>query len=330
MARESTRNVSTKIDWKSALDFLVRAPALGLRARTCWEIFKHLAAERRDPWLRVRRRTYQPVLAFDLYLKQLEKTKPDFSNFFTNHVASAMHRYWAASFPDEYETFTMGPEWVDRYQGEIEFSMGWNDRFFADLVAFADRNPEYLLLVASSMGQAALRAERVETQLYIADLAQFMRAAGVEADYWSERPAMAPKVSVFVDDGKRSVLADSLSQLVIYGKPVSFEEKERGFFNIGIGHTDVHDQPQEALFKDRVVPFSELGLDYRKVEDEAGSTGYHIPTGTFFIYDPQADIHHEGRPEILSTSLAPTLLAYFGVQIPDYMSEPLDLLPAGA
>ena len=123
MARQSARNVSTSIDWQTAVQFLASARSLGMRASTAIEIGKQLIAERFESWKRVRRRTYQPVIAFDLYLKQLEKTRPDFSNFFSNHVASAMHRYWAATFPDEYESFEMGDDWVARYRGEIEFSM---------------------------------------------------------------------------------------------------------------------------------------------------------------------------------------------------------------
>ena len=36
-------------------------------------------------------------------MKQLELHKPSFSNCFTNHVASAMHRYWAAIFPEDFD-----------------------------------------------------------------------------------------------------------------------------------------------------------------------------------------------------------------------------------
>jgi hypothetical protein len=84
MTAESTRNVSTRIDWKTAASFLARAPGLGLRASTALAVVGQLIGERRDPWRRVRRRTFQPVLAFDLFLKQLQATQPAFSNFFTS------------------------------------------------------------------------------------------------------------------------------------------------------------------------------------------------------------------------------------------------------
>ena len=325
MARQSARNVSTSIDWQTAVQFLASARSLGMRASTAIEIGKQLIAERFESWKRVRRRTYQPVIAFDLYLKQLEKTRPDFSNFFSNHVASAMHRYWAATFPDEYESFEMGDDWVARYRGEIEFSMEWAGRFVSDLVKFVERNPEFVLVVASSMGQAALRADRIETQLYIADLDKFMQAAGLESSDWEQKPSMAPKVSVSVVEPKCAQLESFLRSLEIFGKKVTHTAKEAGFFNIGIGHTNVHERPQFAQKNGEDVAFAELGLGYRKVEDEAGSTAYHIDEGTLFVFDPLDKNVEPGRPEVLTTEIAPTLLSHFGVPIPDYMKSPLPL-----
>ena len=43
------------------------------------------------------RRTYQAGLAFDIFINFLQSTKPAFATFFTNHVASSMHRFWAAA-----------------------------------------------------------------------------------------------------------------------------------------------------------------------------------------------------------------------------------------
>jgi hypothetical protein len=97
MARKSARNVSRRIPWAPALRLLAAAPGLGFRPRTAIDVAGQLASEWRQPWQRVRRRTYQTVLEFDIFMHQLEATRPDFSTFFTNHVASSMHRYWCAS-----------------------------------------------------------------------------------------------------------------------------------------------------------------------------------------------------------------------------------------
>ena len=37
-------------------------------------------------------------ILFDAFMSSLIREKPDFCTFFTNHVASSMHRFWEASF----------------------------------------------------------------------------------------------------------------------------------------------------------------------------------------------------------------------------------------
>ena len=69
------------------------------------------------------------VLAFDVFMKQLKSSKPQFATFFTNHVASSMHRYWAATYPGDYENFNIEKEWVETYKNEINFTMDIFDRF---------------------------------------------------------------------------------------------------------------------------------------------------------------------------------------------------------
>ena len=111
-------------------------------------------------------------------MKHLNKTRPSFATFFTNHVASSMHRYWAAMFPGDYETFEFTQDWVNTYQNEIDFTMGKFDRIFGKLAAFVDANPEYQLWVATSMGQAATRGRPCDSQLYITDRKRLMLADG--------------------------------------------------------------------------------------------------------------------------------------------------------
>ena len=103
MSRESARNVSTRIAWGDAGRVVIHSPSLGIRPKTYKAVATQLLYERRDPTKRNRRRTLQSVMTADVYVKQLRATTPQFSSFFTNHVASAMHRYWAAAYPGDYD-----------------------------------------------------------------------------------------------------------------------------------------------------------------------------------------------------------------------------------
>ena len=97
--------------------------ALGILPKTYGAIAAQLAAERRQPHRRSRRRTLQSVLAFDVFMTQLKRTTPDFSTFFSNHVASAMHRYWAATYPADYLDLDLDSDWLETHRDEIPWAM---------------------------------------------------------------------------------------------------------------------------------------------------------------------------------------------------------------
>lgn len=323
MARNSPRNVSRSIDLGTLLSFLVRSPALGLRPATVVAILGQLIDERRAAWKATRRRTYQPVLAFDLYMKQLSRKKPAFSNFFTNHVASAMHRYWAALFPEDFDDLELGEEWQQRFRGEIDFAMGWTDRFFDRLTRFADANPEYIVVMASSMGQGASSGKRVDTQLYLRDPAPLLARAGIPADRWERRPAMDPTVSLYIPEDSAEAFARFLDSITVQGKAIEYARKEGGFFDLVFGQVNI-DPKEDALVVDgERCAFESLGFEMTAVEDEAGSTGYHIPEGILVVYDPQRRDADKGATHtIFTTDIAPALLDHFGLRVPEYMSSP--------
>ncbi len=319
MARQSPRNVSGGIDFGSLLPFILKAPGLGLRLKTLMSVAKQLVDERREGWKRTRRRTYQPVLAFDLFMKQLSVHKPQFTNFFTNHVASAMHRYWAAAYPGDYDVLELTPEWQAQYGGEIDFAMGWLDDMFERLTTFMDRNPEYLLVVASSMGQHATDGSRIDSQLYLRDPGKLMERIGLGPEEWQRRPAMDPDISMIVSRNRIPDLVKFFETFTIRDKRVKWDAREEGFLDLSFGQANVDPDKEMAHLDGQAVPFSELGLEAVIVEDEAGSTAYHVPDGTFYIYDPQDPSPKSGRPQILTTQVAPALLEHFGITPPDYM-----------
>ncbi len=326
VSRQSARNISTKVPWKATLDLLAKAPGLGFKMETVKDVAGQLLAERSKPWQRVRRRAYQAVLGFDIFLKHLEESRPGFATFFTNHVASSLHRYWAAMFPGDYENFEFSQEWVDTYRDEIDFTMGKVDRFFGKLAAFVDRNPEYQLWVATSMGQAATRAKPCDSQLYIVNREKFMKAMGLAPQDWSGRPAMLPQTNVVVVPEKIEAFRKTLELLRIEGVPVHFREAENGFFSIDLGQEGFLTKPQVADFDGRTVPFSDLGMAPVEIEDKTHSSAYHIPQGTLLIYDPRDQAPKgAGFTQMSTTEVAPTLLQNYAVPAPSYMKRAVPL-----
>ena len=193
MVDRSGRNVSSELPMKEAFNFLTRTLPAGIRGSTLAKIAKQLATERVWRDRTGRRRTIQSLLAFDLFLAQLQTKRPDAAFFFSNHVASSMHRYWPATFTDDYETAKWDDAWVRRFSGELDYTMSEADQMLADLMSFADRNPEYLIFVSGSMGQAAVDdpGKQIRTEVLVRDMAKLLDRLGVQGS-WQRRRTMEP------------------------------------------------------------------------------------------------------------------------------------------
>jgi len=326
LARESARNISTRVPWKATLNLLAKMPGLGFKMQTAMDVGRQLLAEQKHPWQKTRRRSFQTVLAFDIFMKHLEDSRPGFATFFTNHVASSMHRYWAAVFPGDYEQFEYTEDWVQTFQNEIDFTMGKFDQSFGRLAAFVEQNPEYQLWIATSMGQAATRAKPCDSQLYITDPKRFMSALGVKPAEWSKRPAMLPQMNVVVTEGKVAAFREGLKALFVDGVPIHFREAENGFFSIDLGQEGFLTKPQIAQFAGRDVPFAELGIKPVEIDDKTHSSAYHIPNGTLLIYDPADRSPKPGYTQISTVEIAPTILQNYSIQVPSYMQSPVPLV----
>jgi hypothetical protein len=325
MVKSSARNVSTKLPWAAALNLLKNLPELGFKASTMVDTAGQLVSERLNSARKVRRRTYQVVLAFDIFMHELERTQPAFCTFFTNHVASSMHRYWAAAFPSDYNEFGFTEEWVKTYRDEIDFTMDKFEAFFRRLIEFTVRHPEYELWVATSMGQAATEAKPLNTQLYLTDLERFMRYFGMDSSMWERHPAMEPRVSVCVKPELHAQLIQKLAKVKIGAKPLQVEEVEGKFISMAFGHPNLRDQISLVTIDGADVPIEELGLSHVDIEDLSNSSAYHIPQGRLFIYDPKK---REGGAavKISTRDIAPSLLKNFGIAQPSYMKGSASLV----
>lgn len=304
MARASARNISKRVPWKETLQFLAAMPDLGIKAETVLDVGHQLVSEKTDSSKTCRRRTYQVVLAFDIFMKQLRRNKPDFCTFFTNHVASSMHRFWAAAFPDDYEVFLHTPEWVSTYREEIMFTMDKFDSMLKRLQSFVDSNGDFELWIATSMGQEATTAEPVDSALFVKDDKKFAAFFGLRS--WARMPAMVPDFGLLVGNDEAHTFDASLKNLVIDGEPVSFK-RTGSFFSLSLGQ--VNQKGKKALYHGRELEFDELGLENQIMEDHTKATAYHIPDGCLLIY---AKAPAEGTM-ISTADIYPALLRNYGI-----------------
>lgn len=322
MVDKSARNVSRGIAINEAVGLAKNLRELGFSVRTARDVALQLANEMVNPARKGRRRIFQSVLSFDVFMRQLVLKRPDFATFFTNHVASSMHRYWVAKFPDDFGEHQYDNNFIQTYAGEIDFAMGVADTFLRRLKTFIDKNQEYAIAITSSMGQAASQGRVVERQVFIEDAEKFMKSMGIFPSEFVRRRVMAPRFAVTVEQSKLNIVRKYASDMKLGNEPVRFEERSNGFCMFHFGHEITSESDEFITMQGQAFPLKSVGLKNTKIEDTAGSTGYHIPDGILVVYDPKNDYSKQVSSEIGTTELAPMLLKRFGVKQPAYMREP--------
>jgi hypothetical protein len=113
------------------------------------------------------------------------------------------------------------------------------DRLFSRLVKFVDRNPEYTLWIASSMGQDATTAWVVKTQLYLTNIDKFMSVLEIPNHAWTQHPTMFPEVGLIIQAEWIEQFHKKIIQFSIEGKAIKFAEKADGFFALFFGHVNL-------------------------------------------------------------------------------------------
>lgn len=331
MTRESARNVSDRLPLDLIGSTAKSFPALGIKFDTLAEGARQLASEKLNSKRKIRRRNYQSLLMADVMVKQLKETKPDFATIYSNNVAAAMHRYWAATFPEDYDNLTVTPGWIDTYKGEIFAAMDTFDKVLAKVMAFAEQNTEYSVVIGSSMGQGAIPCEHADSFQTIIDLDKFMAAMGLEKDEWIYRPAMVPCLGVVVEsEDARERLRKALSKFQIDGQhiqrddrplmPMTWDEKDNGFFHFYTQFDD-YEGSGLALIGNRQFTLEELGIDTMAHEDGVNCTAQHKPTGSLLIYSPgaQSVANGKSREQVSTLDFVPSVLKHFGLEQPNYL-----------
>jgi hypothetical protein len=350
MTRESARNVSKSVPMREAANFALGAPFLGVSIDTGARIVRQFASEFGDKRKRARRRNIQCLLLGDVFLAEVRRAKPDYASFYSNHVAAAMHRYWAAAFPDAQIGPSLDPDWLEAYCDEILESMKSFDAVLKKFVRFQAQNPDYRIVIASSLGQSAIPAEHADAYLTITDLKRFMRALGVPDDAWAAAPAMAPDFAIHIHPDYLDCAVTSLRRFSIDGEnmleqphrmthaemretngiayirhetPVGEHFKPAMAFDVRDNRSvhisfqwDDYDGPMSALIGNREAPFAEIGVGFIAHQDRVNCTAQHCAEGSLIVYP---HMNGASRKVISTLDFAPSVLYNFGLTAPDYM-----------
>jgi hypothetical protein len=277
---------------RDAFQLLPALARAGLRPRTYRRLVEQLVSERFDRTRLARRPTFQAVLYWDVFRHLYNPTSPPaLATFFTNHVASVMHRYWDDVFPEDFpgkDTAAPRP-----HAATMDFALGILDEILDDALAFQAKNPDLVLAFATSMGQAAVHRDTHEGfGAAITDLSALLKAFDVSPGAYTPLLAMVPQVAAAVPDATlRAQLCAALrAARTASGRTVFHVDEVGTSLSITImtpRRTDKdyggflrQDGTPEKANVGRFVTWAEAGIAMHPIE---AGTAYHVPEGVLAL-----------------------------------------------
>lgn len=306
MTRQSARVASVRpgfADIGGAASFVRN----GVKPSTWAEVTMLAAQVARGAWNKERLRVAQSLLAVDVFERQVVETDPDLAVVFTNHVASFMHRYWAATFPEDWAEGSGYPdEWVEKNAGELPYAMQAFDRILDQLTALAESTGRELLVV-SSMGQKADNTLDTEGgfQPVIRKPDQFLAAAGLAPGH-QIRSAMVPQLTLVattasdadhINAALDAFLGEGLDELMV--------AREGGDHVMTFTYKPAA-RENEVFLGGRWVDPASVGMTVEVVADHR--SGRHCPRG--ILLSGQSEMWPD---EIDALDVAPMILERLGV-----------------
>ena len=250
-----------------------------IRINSILSLIFHLILETINPKFKRRRSLLQPKLSFDIYLRYLRKHKPDFTTFFTNHLAGMMHYYWLDIFPMDFKNPYRNPHIFNK--NSVLQALDIADRQIGLLMNFAKSN-SYEFWVASSMGQAGIEREKSQ-RLFVRDFIKILKNLNLNINSYKILPSMYPDINIESDKEKNlKVLIDKFLEIRLRDSKKSIfkmrykssPKKVNLIFNSPLSREDF------LIYQNMQFRINEFGLGYGIIQQ---GTGYHIPEGVLLM-----------------------------------------------
>lgn len=274
--------IQKPLSYANALSFVKLILNGTISIKSSFKTFLHVIKEIINSEYKKRRSIIQPILGFELYFKLVKKSKPEFTTFFTNHVAGMMHRYWKDLFPEDFNS-TKNKKSI--HSKSIIKAMEIADKQIGKIYDLATQN-NMNFWVLSSMGQAAIdRGEYIE-ELFLESFEDLINSLELNAEEYELQLAMQPDICIACKTKKSlqnlinsvKTLKDLDGNLIlkkIY-EPVGLK------LNLSINRSKTLNKTNSIKFKNySPCDISKFGFSH--ISRDIG-TGYHIPEGIFIAY----------------------------------------------
>ncbi|KGF91984.1 MULTISPECIES: hypothetical protein [Prochlorococcus] len=254
--------------------------------QTLYKIFSHVFLEILNTKFKSRRSLIQPILGFDVYFKLLKKHKPQFSTFFSNHVAGIMHRYWKDSFPEDFKE-NKNKYLRDSFNAaSLDIALNIADYQIGLLLDFQN-NRGGKIWVVSALGQKAINWGEYIPEITLDSEDDLLNLMGLEKTNYKFVPSMHPDINVECKNklalkNLRSSFA-SLTDLDDCKLFIERYEPVNNTINFTLNSSKVLSKTNKLKYNNITYGLSNFGFSF--VERDLG-TGYHFPKGIFISNDP--------------------------------------------
>lgn len=294
---------------KDLAQFLLSVPRLGITLDTLLKALSQLVMELFDKNYLARRPIFQGVILWDIFKSLYDiKNPPALSTFFTNQVASIMHRYWNDIFPEDFKD-----EYLNKQKPHLNtmmFALKVVDEIVRDAMEFCEKNPEVTVVFATSMGQDAINYNLYEDySAELEDVSKLFKFFGIKQEDYVPLLAMVPQVAVQIKNPEvRKLVSKKVANCyTASGKNLFSIEDAGDTVSITI-HNPSKDDALHGGFvfneNGKVnISWDKVGIILHNLEV---ATAYHIPEGVMAIYGK--DIEPDNSRKEIKLSRCKSLL----------------------
>ena len=254
-----------------------------------------------------RLRVGQFHLMADQFTRLAKRTDPRLTVLFSNHVASAMHRYWFTAFPDDWDEAIYDDVWVDKFSDELPYALRSLDRWLDQWMRWSEESNRTLLLL-SSMGQTGgAKVDTSESEaIVVSDADRFARALGVH-EPCEVGQAMVPQVTYhFRSTRTAQEVQARIASLLVSGRQLS---ADRSGAAVTVSYSALAGIGEKIEIEGRHMLLPEAGLAAHEVTEHRA--GVHDPLGSILVFN--SDTTEMPTEPIDYLSIAPAILNYLSV-----------------
>ncbi len=288
----------------------VSARALAPLGRLAIEVATHRVPKERL-------RSGQFHLMADQFDRLSRSTDPDLCVLFSNHVASAMHRYWFTAFPQDWDEPIYDDLWVERFEDELPYALRSLDRWLDRWMRWA-QDTDRTLVVLSSMGQTGGAAVDVDQThaLVLRNPELFAEALGLRGQF-EVASSMVPQITYLLKDEPSAVAATE--DLGATDGSIRIDRRGKA---VTVDYSGLDAEDEKVQLGGALYTVAEAGFELIEVNEHRAAI--HDPIGSIIVYNsPTAHVPTEPTDYL---TIAPAILEALGVDpLPHHTKSGLTL-----